>query len=281
MFHGALFVLIKPLGRSSFGVDRGPHNERLVQNVRSKRELCAWRSHQKKGLPLRAHAPCCSLTTLCYSETYAMFSSACPSQTIALFVLLISTSFYLDVAPVQALGVNCRGSLLCPSPRLSPDYLNTIARIANGTISCNPKYGFNCGPMNDTDIYAPGKHIICLPQENLLGGVCAFTQGNVGPIGTQGDLIKRKLSELRAHGCTTCGSIPLSDDNNPDTMGILTVNYVSGRFAQLAPVDEAICRGLCPPTHYWSQVPINQTFSLNASSNRLVLPSVSNSVETS
>ena len=92
--------------------------------------------------------------------------------------------------------------------------------------------------MGDTDIYAPGNHTICLPQENLFGGVCVFTQGNVDPLGTTGDAIKRKLAELSAYGCAVCGSIPLSDDNNPDTKGILTVNYVLGRYAEVAPVGE-------------------------------------------
>ncbi|KAL2058864.1 hypothetical protein ABVK25_000156 [Lepraria finkii] len=98
--------------------------------------------------------------------------------------------------------------------------------------------------------------------------------------GTTGDAIKRKLAELRAHGCAVCGSIPLSDDNSPDTKGILAVNYVLGRYAEVVPVGEAIRWGLCPPTHYWIPPPVNQTLLLNSSAKGLVLPSVSNSVET-
>ncbi|KAL2041375.1 hypothetical protein N7G274_005757 [Stereocaulon virgatum] len=207
-----------------------------------------------------------------------MFSSTCPSRPIvALLALLISTT-HLIINPVQALGINCRGSWLCPSSlRLFPDYLTIISRIANGTLVCLPGSRFNCGPMSDTDIYAPGKHIVCLPQSNLWGGVCAFTQGNVDPLGTTGAVIKQKLVQLRAHGCRVCGSIPLSDDNDPDTKGILTVNWIGGHFGPVMPGGE-ICWGLCPPTHYSIPPPLNDTSMSTFDSNGLVLPSGSDSV---
>ena len=47
---------------------------------------------------------------------------------------------------------------------------------------------------------------------------------------------------LRGHGCHVCGSAPLSGDNDPNSHGILTVNYVGG----------AVCKGLCPQKHYSS-----------------------------
>ena len=60
--------------------------------------------------------------------------------------------------------------------------------------------------------------------------------------GIDGALIKRTLMNLRGHGCHVCGSAPLSGDNDPNSQGILTVNYVGG----------AVCKGLCPPRHYSS-----------------------------
>jgi len=80
-----------------------------------------------------------------------------------------------------------------------------------------------------------------MPQSDyFLGGICAFTHGNVSAAGINGTLIKQKLTELHAHGCTLCGSVPLSGDNDPDTEGMLTVNYIASR----------VCSGVCPPTHY-------------------------------
>jgi len=154
---------------------------------------------------------------------------------LLLFPLLLPTAF--------ALGINCRGSAFCqygPSS-LNPDIISIFVALANGTTDICESPPFSCGPINDTDDYAPGAHILCLPQgESFLGGVCAFTQGNVSKAGTNGTLIKQKLSELRAHGCTLCGSVPLSGDNDPDTEGILTVNYIASK----------VCTGVCPPTHY-------------------------------
>lgn len=148
------------------------------------------------------------------------------------------------------LGINCRGSSLCPSDYLAPDYVGIMLNIANGLARCNPRSSFNCGPMNDTDFYEPGAHIVCLPQgRSFLGGICAFTQGNLGvsgreatavSIGVTGIRIKQKLQQLSLHGCRICGSVPLGNSNDPNEAGILTVNYVSG----------SACPGLCPPSHY-------------------------------
>lgn len=118
--------------------------------------------------------------------------------------------------------------------------------------------------MADTDVYAPGAKIICLPQgKSFLGGICVFTQGNVAASGTYGVVIKRKLRELSQHGCQVCGSVPLGGGNDPNVEGILTVNYVSG----------VVCRGLCPPTHY------DLSLSQNANRSSLRLSS-EDSIET-
>ena len=202
-----------------------------------------------------------------------MLSSTCHCRTFTFLLASISIYFQLLVHPVQTLGINCRGSVLCPDGRIKYPYLHLLVQIAKGGVDCESSAGFNCGPINDTAIWAPGKHIICLPQELSIGGMCVFTQGNVTPLGITGDLIRKKLIELKHHGCLECGSVPLSDDNNPDTAGILTVNWVTS----------GVCWGLCPSTHYYdTQLPDNHTLSLNPSNNgTLLLPSLHSPIEAS
>ena len=128
-----------------------------------------------------------------------------------------------------------------------------MLNIANGLAKCNPQSALNCGPMNNTDFYESGAKIVCLPQgQSFLGGICAFTQGQVGKSGlaahgVTGAQIKQKLQQLSLHGCRICGSVPLGDGNDPHEAGILTVNYISG----------VACPGLCPPTHYYATDLVN------------------------
>lgn len=62
-----------------------------------------------------------------------------------------------------------------------------------------------------------------------------FMQGNVPAEGVDGYTIGRRIADLNWHGCHLCGSVPLSGDNDADKMGILTVNYVTGKG----------CNGIC------------------------------------
>lgn len=189
---------------------------------------------------------------------------------ITVIVLLFRTSHTLSISsdlPTMfgdSLGINCRGSILCPAylEAFPPDYIGTFIRIATGSATdCLPD--FSCGPLNDTDLYLPNDHIMCLPLgRSFLGGICAFTQGRKVPTtGVDGVLIKRKLQELRGHGCRVCGSVPLSGDNDPGSQGILTVNYIGG----------VACKGLCPSKHYTtsSQSRANGTWLPATSSNFL------------
>ena len=169
------------------------------------------------------------------------------SLTVSLFLTLMS--FTLSINPSlnavsavgTSLGINCRGSLLCPDHiGTSPDYMRTLIEITNGNAVDCPS-DFSCGPLNDADIYLSQDHIVCLPTGvSVLGGICAFAQGsNVPATGVTGALVKSKLGELRNHGCRVCGSVPLGGDNDPQRQGILTVNYIS-KWA---------CKGLCPAKH--------------------------------
>lgn len=165
---------------------------------------------------------------------------------LSFFAVLIATveSLSLNSTSLDGpLGINCRGSLLCPAylEAFPPDYIGTFVYIVNGSARyCPPS--FSCGPLNDTEIYLPNDQIVCLPLgRSFLGGICAFTRGkNVPATGVDGALIKRKLQELSSHGCRVCGSVPLSGDNDSGREGILTVNYIGG----------VVCRGLCPSRHY-------------------------------
>ena len=75
-------------------------------------------------------------------------------------------------------------------------------------------------------MYQPGSTIVC---HRLLAadGFCLFLQGNVPRAGVSGSLVKERLNDLIVHGCSDCGSVPLSGNNNPDEMGVLTSNYVT------------------------------------------------------
>ncbi len=146
-----------------------------------------------------------------------------------------------SVPESSSLGINCRGSLWCPwISRPS----NHILQYLQDRISAD---------MNDKDIYLNRQQIACttLYDGGRGGGApfCVFTQGrNVPPQGINGSEIKRKLSELRDHGCFACGSVPLGDSNDPSTLGILTLNYVPAVqhrcwtvFRQQSPI--------CPPSN--------------------------------
>ncbi len=170
-----------------------------------------------------------------------------PSAFLLLFplstTLALNSSLPALLSVGHPLGINCRGSALCPTflEAFPPDYIGTLVELVDGTAPyCPPD--FSCGPLNDTEIYLPNDHIVCLPLgRSFLGGICAFAQGsNVPATGVTGALVKRKLGELSDHGCRVCGSVPLSEDNDPHRLGILTVNYINGMA----------CKGLCPSRHY-------------------------------
>ena len=105
-------------------------------------------------------------------------------------------------------------------------------------------------------IYGSGAHIACIGVKDELsthvGAFCLFMQGDNAhgiyePItgfqatGIEGSLIKSKTLELYQHRCRACGSVPISNNNDPNEQGILTINYVR---------DNAGCAGrqLCDPT---------------------------------
>ena len=145
-------------------------------------------------------------------------------QYIIFINLTIAFSF---LSSVIGLGINCRGSGFCPSilEDLITDFSDAILH-GNSTI-------VGGGPMNDSDIYYDGypQDITCDKHYT----VCLFMQGNVPVGGVNGSVIKARITDLRNHGCKVCGSVPLSGDNDPDKMGILTSNMV----------NQGSCDGVC------------------------------------
>lgn len=120
---------------------------------------------------------------------------------------------------VSALGINCRGSGTCGIAGGKSTDLNDAIQ----------------GGIDVHRTFYNGEHIACL--ENLAkGGICAFLQGTDG---IDGGRIKWLSQDIVNHGCSKCGSVPVffnEGDNDVNTHGQLTFNYVS---------DAGGCNGLC------------------------------------
>ncbi|OBT68569.1 hypothetical protein VE03_01715 [Pseudogymnoascus sp. 23342-1-I1] len=131
------------------------------------------------------------------------------STTVLSFLLVAASSVSGAAIEVDSrgLGINCRGSTLCSGGGNLKDIADAVEHISQDRW------------------YNAGELIACIPD--LAGsGKCAFLQGNTG--GLPGKEILPLIHYLQQHGCGGCGSVPIyfgSGDNNPDTHGILTVNY--------------------------------------------------------
>ena len=153
---------------------------------------------------------------------------------LSIYLVSISAQILTSSASNKELGINCQGSSLC-----LPEYglMWFFRDLSKGTLRKPILSNLNYGPVLDEDVYPPGRQIICKPnigRPNLpWGGFCVFTQDATS--GVNGTVIKQKLDQLVGHECAECGSVPLADDNNPATEGILTVNAVKGK----------VCPGVC------------------------------------
>lgn len=81
------------------------------------------------------------------------------------------------------------------------------------------------GPIPRDYMVRPGEQIACM-SNGLFGDICLFPEGNVPGKGVVAAVVLKRLYDMLEHGCKTCGSVPLSGDNDPAKMGILTANYV-------------------------------------------------------
>ncbi|KAG8527398.1 uncharacterized protein KY384_007550 [Bacidia gigantensis] len=127
------------------------------------------------------------------------------------------------------LGINCRG-----------DWLHCWGAdgILDAIINLLPK-------IDDKAIWEVNSHIICFRATGLTipgnAGFCLFMQGGSysqnlyfrpngrSVAGVDGASVKRLMPKLREHGCNSCSSIPLAVNNNPSSIGQLTINYVHDR----------------------------------------------------
>ncbi|KAL8996976.1 MAG: hypothetical protein Q9169_003627 [Polycauliona sp. 2 TL-2023] len=149
-------------------------------------------------------------------------------------------------------GINCKGSSQCSfttvnSPNILREFNSTLW-IAHGTRPdalprlpgsrpVPPKTNLDNNPLPDYELFFKGEHIICARNLHwLVGSICVFLQGDNVPVtGVPGFVIKRLVYDLVYHNCKFCGSVPVSGDNEPETSGVLTSNYV---------MDEG-CHGVC------------------------------------
>ncbi|MDI1489887.1 MAG: hypothetical protein OHK93_001086 [Ramalina farinacea] len=144
-----------------------------------------------------------------------------------------------------ALGINCRGSGLCPRASFlnnnDASIIQTLRDVVHAT------------SLPDTTVYSSGDHIVCVSQSTKItispsfqgeidgfsagasiglsgsidsGGICLFPQGASLTLGS----IKPLTDAILDHKCTTCGSVPIhfvDEGSNDPGAGILTFNYVA------------------------------------------------------
>ncbi|KAL6918639.1 hypothetical protein FSST1_010134 [Fusarium sambucinum] len=112
---------------------------------------------------------------------------------------------------VKRLGINCRGSSSCG--------VGSIFHTPNGDL----KDVRDAVASGEEGNFGNGDHIACIPY--AFGQLCAFYQGIGGRFFTKEQSVTF-LDQLRQHGCSKRGSIPV-DSGNDVNNGQLTVNYVA------------------------------------------------------
>ncbi|KAG5759440.1 hypothetical protein H9Q69_006708 [Fusarium xylarioides] len=112
---------------------------------------------------------------------------------------------------VRRLGINCRGSSSCG--------VGGIGHTPNGDL----KDVRDAVASGEEGNFGNGDHIACIPF--AFGNLCAFYQG-IGSRTFTKEQSVTFLDQLRQHGCSKCGSIPV-DPGNDVKNGQLTVNYVA------------------------------------------------------
>lgn len=155
----------------------------------------------------------------------------------ALPILLLTLAPNLITAGVS--GINCRGSSSCGTvtnlhANLMSDFNHTLSTL---------EFTYFNQTYYDISIlrFYKNRHIMC--RKTRPGQICLFAQGNVPSRGVNGTEVLTNLRYLIDHGCHLCGSAPLSRDNNLNTAGMLTMNYVylGGGEGK----DERWCSGYC------------------------------------
>ncbi|KAL6721700.1 hypothetical protein ACLMJK_000804 [Lecanora helva] len=172
-----------------------------------------------------------------------MYSSMILQTLVLLYALSTTTS---------ALGINCRGSGMCRIASWENKARVRITQVLRDAVWNSPK------PNSTT--YGNGDHVICVSQfqtislthgltsggdvagaqseqENQFslsaniggGGICLFPQYMADGAMLSLEQIRPLTDQVLAHGCGTCGSIPIhyvDQGSNDPSAGILTFNYV-------------------------------------------------------
>lgn len=163
------------------------------------------------------------------------------------------TLFYLTTllpTIVLSLGINCRGSGMCPLASWENKARERITQVLRDAVWDSPK------PNSTT--YANGDHVICVSQFQTIsiskgqtsgadvagatdeqsttlglsgviggGGICLFPQHLSAGTLSLGE-IRQLTDAILEHGCGTCGSVPVhfvDEGSNDPKDGILTFNY--------------------------------------------------------
>ncbi|KAJ5836901.1 killer toxin [Penicillium robsamsonii] len=164
----------------------------------------------------------------------------------AIFKFLLIISVYAH--PILSLGINCRGSALCPRATWNNPVPQSVIQLLRDAIYAAPE------PLSTA--YQNGDHVICVSQSQPITISPGFAIGGItGSIGLSGSIheggiclfpeymasgasltltdIRPLLDAVLEHGCTTCGSVPIhfvDDGNNDPSDGILTFNYVANPY---------------------------------------------------
>lgn len=190
-----------------------------------------------------------SFSLLATCHILKSFTMALLSYLFRFFVIVV----FIQTA--SSLGINCRGSGVCPLATFFAGAQNKGTAIIEGL-----RDGLDRTTLPVSTTYSNGQHIVCVgsdlpisisiaPEDSPvsvtlgggipIGGICAFLQSlPSGKTLTLGQ-IKTLTDDIIQHGCKTCGSVPITYPNNQDvdSVGELTYNFVSeGKF---------ICDGTC------------------------------------
>ncbi|CAF9925724.1 hypothetical protein IMSHALPRED_006768 [Imshaugia aleurites] len=178
-------------------------------------------------------------------------------------ILSLSALPLLFNTAVIALGINCRGSGLCPRATWNDKSPETIVQALRDAI-------WTDADSNSTT-YSNGDHIICVSQSQTItvggsvnagvnsgagpeggatgtvgasatfslsgsigeGGICVFAQDMASGATIDLGTVRGLTDALLEHGCSTCGSVPIhfvDEGSNDPSDGILTFNYVANPY---------------------------------------------------
>ncbi|KAI2470354.1 hypothetical protein F4781DRAFT_390665 [Annulohypoxylon bovei var. microspora] len=153
-----------------------------------------------------------------------------------------------DLMNPRALGINCRGSGLCPLATIENHSGTRILQLWHDVLAATDK--------DPNTVYNSGDHVVCVGTSATItvgASVSGEVNGIEGEVSLESDIsigtggvclfpqrasltlaqIRELVDAIGNHGCATCGSVPIhfvdQGSNNPKD-GILTSNYVGNPF---------------------------------------------------